>query len=59
MRQLLKTHVLSALKETLSDLENVKLVADLDVVSLRDDLRKTITELEKDCTPDYEHEFAA
>ena len=50
MRQLLKTQVLDALKESLRDLENLKLVCanERDVLLLKEHLRNKITELENE-----------
>lgn len=59
MRQLLKTQVLDALRDSLCDLGNLKLVSasEPDVVALREELRKKIIEIENDGA--LEHELAA
>ena len=61
MRQLLKTQILDALKESLRDLETLKLVSagDPHVADLKRHLRAKISELEKDTTTDQHVEMAA
>jgi hypothetical protein len=50
VRQLLKTQVLDALRDTLRDLENLKLVSasEPDVLLLKEHLRNKIIELENE-----------
>jgi hypothetical protein len=50
VRQLLKTQLLDALRDTLRDLENLKLVSanEPDVLLLREQLRKKIIEIENE-----------
>ena len=50
MRQLLKTQLLDALRDTLRDLENLKLVSpnEPDVLLLREQLRSKIIEIENE-----------
>jgi len=57
----LKTQVLDALKESLRDLENLKLVStnEPDVLLLREHLRKKIIEIESTDYAEHAHEMAA
>ena len=62
MRQLLKTQFLDALRDTLRDLENLKLVSpnEPDVFLLREQLRKKIIEIENEQSTETAHfEMAA
>jgi hypothetical protein len=62
MRRFLKTQVLQALRDSLRDLDNLKLVSadDPDVRLLREHLGRNIIQIENDGTPDeYEYEVAA
>jgi len=61
VRQLLKTQVLDTLKESLRDLENLKLVStnEPDVLLLREHLRKKIIEIESADSAEHAHEMAA
>lgn len=61
MRQLLKTQVLDALRDSLRDLENLKLVSadQPEVALLTQDLRKKIIEIENEGASDYQYETAA
>lgn len=61
MRQLLKTQMLDALKQSLRDLEDLKLVGSQDrhIEFLKRDLRNRIAELEKDSSTDQRFEMAA
>ena len=60
MRHLLKSEVLDALKESLRDLESLKIVSAVDpeVVLLKQHLRTTIAKLENENSADYEYELA-
>jgi hypothetical protein len=56
MRQLLKSELLDALKESLCDLEGARMVSAIDpeVVLLKQNLHATITRLENEDSADYE-----
>ncbi len=60
MRHVLQPELLDAMKACLRDLENVKTVSpnDPQLVKLKQNLRKKITELENDEPTDYEIEAA-
>jgi hypothetical protein len=61
MRQLLKSELLNALKESLRDLEGARMVSatDPEVVLLKQNLYTTITKLENGDSADYEYKTAA
>jgi len=54
MRHVLKLQLLNALRDSLQDVENLKLIPgdDPQVAGIRNDLRKTITEIENDGAPE-------
>ena len=61
MRQLLKSELLDALKVSLCDLEDARMVSAIDpeVALLKQDLYRTIIRLEDEDCADYEYETAA
>ena len=61
MRHPLKSEVIDALKESLRDLENLKIVSGVDpeVVLLKQKLYTTIAKLENEDSADYQRELAA
>jgi hypothetical protein len=61
MRQLLKSEILDALRESLRDLESLRMVSAIDpaLVLLKQHLQTTIEKLEDETSADYEYELAA
>ena len=61
MRHLLKSEILGALKESLRDLESLRMVSaiDPDLVLLKQHLHMTIDKLEDEISTDYEYELTA
>lgn len=61
VRKLLKTQVLAALRDSLRDLENLKLVSadEPEIALLKQQLRAKVIELQNDSTNDYEYQEIA
>jgi hypothetical protein len=61
MRHLLKTQLLDALKDSVRDVESLKLIPEDDpqVAVIRNDLRNTITQIENNGVSEYESDVAA
>jgi hypothetical protein len=61
MRHFLKSEVLDTLKESLRDLESLKMVSAMEpeVVVLKQHLHTTIAKLESEDVADYEYELTA
>ena len=61
MRHLLKSEILDALKESLRDLESLRMVSAIDpeLVLLKQHLHTTIAKLEDEISTDYEYELTA
>ena len=61
MRHLLKSEVLDAPKQSLRDLESLRMVSaiDPDLVLLKQHLHTTIDKLEDEISTDYEYELTA
>ena len=61
MRHLLKTQLLDALRDSLRDVESLKLIPEDDpqVAVIRNDLRNTITQIENNGVSEYGSDVAA